>query len=833
MGHRHFIHNLRTVLFITAALIVLAAGYGLWWANRTGLPDTWRATIEEELVKQGAYLTIDSLSYIPFKGLVAKGVRVFSDKERSEEVSRLERIVLDFNKADLAKKSFRLTRIELSDAHLSIPLDPKNPDTSRLEVTDLNGTILMPGGRLLEARDVRGRVAGIDIVFGARMLGYRQEASDKKKDQNEAKRREIAARCLRELEKWKFDEKRPPVLRIFAEGDLSDKSTLSARINLHTAGMEKNGHVLDEITASGTMIGNLLTLTSLKAVDSRGAFDGRIDYDINTGEGRFDLVSALDIPGLLKAWAELPPIPQVTFGGSQRIEAAGDFKLGPEGRTDVKVTGSAKCESVMLKGISFDSIESAFAWRDGNIYLRDILLQRKDGVASGKALVRGPIVQMALKSTLPSEIYLPLVAGQPLETVIQDFGKLPDARVEIELEGGFDSNDHNSWAYTGRGQVDNITFKGVPVAMAKCSFSLSHHELDFHDGTVTFNYDNYGLRNAFNGPSRGTTKVGRVRYDPIPKHVEVEGVEGSVWAAPLVRLFAPKIADTLEVYRFHHPPALKGSGIVDVTPQGRTDLTITFSTDKAADYQFLGENLTLSRPSGQVVIRGNKVNINDLKLGAFGGPVASEFEFANNRMKGEISWSRIDLEDLAAAYGFELNGGKATGRIEFTCTDGKIETMDGKGLLGLERAELFSVPMFGPLSKLVAGALGERGAGYQRAKDAFMNFEIRKGVLSSSDFRTTTSSLVFTGEGNIDLPTRNIDITVRMNARGFLGLITLPLRPFYGLFQFHGSGPMKDTEWKSELFTQPTSDQNKHLLSAPRAKAVEPGPPRARVIQEN
>ncbi|HVJ45703.1 MAG TPA: hypothetical protein VM511_04910, partial [Luteolibacter sp.] len=117
MGHKRFIHNLRTVLFIVATLIVFAAGGGLWWANRTGLPETWRATIEAELVKQGSFLTIDSLSYIPFKGLVARGVRIFSDKERTEEVSRLERIVLDFNKTELIKKKFRLTRIELSDAH--------------------------------------------------------------------------------------------------------------------------------------------------------------------------------------------------------------------------------------------------------------------------------------------------------------------------------------------------------------------------------------------------------------------------------------------------------------------------------------------------------------------------------------------------------------------------------------------------------------------------------------------------------------------------------------------------------------------------------------------
>lgn len=834
MWRRHFFRNLRTALFIAVALAFFAACGGLWWANRTGLPETWRSTIEQELVKQGAYLSIDSLSYIPFKGLIAKGVRVFSDKERLEEVARLERVVLDFDEAELAQKRFRLTRIELSDANLSMPLDPRDPESTRLEVTKLNGTVLMPGGRLLEAKDVRGRIAGIDIIFSARMLGYQQEPGDQKKDPNEAKRREIAARCIRELSKWKFGENKPPVVRIFAEGDLSDKSTLSARMSLQATGMEKNGHVLDELSARGNLIGNLLTVTSLNATDARGTFDGRIDYDIGSGEGRFDITSGLEIPGLLKAWAELPPIPQVVFGGNQNIEAAGEFKLLPDGKADVSVTGSANCGSVMLKGVSFDTVETAFAWKDGNLYLRDLALGRKDGHADGKALIRGPIVQLQLHSTLPAEIYLPLFHDQPLEMVISDFGKLPGAKVEVELEGGFDVRDRKSWAYTGWGHVENVTFRGVPVAMAKCKFDLSHHTLDFHDGTVTFNYDSYPMRSAFNGPTRGTVKVGRVRFDPEPKWVVVEGVEGGIWAAPLIRLFAPKVADMLEVYRFHHPPNLKGEGVVDVTPEDRTNLTVSFSSDHAADYKFLGENVTLRQPSGVVLIRGEKVSINGLQLNAFGGPVSSEFEFYKGRMKGEMSWSRVRLQEVANTYDFHFNGGgSATGRIEFTMDDGNVRTMDGKGLLGLEKAELFSVPMFGPLSKLVSGSLGDRGAGYQQARDAFLTFHINDGRLSSNDFRTTTSSLVFTGEGNIDLATRIIDMTVRMNARGFLGLITLPLKPFYGLFQFHGTGPMKNAEWKNELFTQPSSEQNERLLTVPRAIPVEGPAPRARIVPEN
>jgi hypothetical protein len=837
MWHRRLLHNLRTALFIAVACGVVAAGVSLWWANRTGLPDTWRTKIEEELGKHGAHVQIDSLTYIPFKGLIARSVRIFSDKERTKEVSRLERVVLDFNKSQLIKQKLQLTKLELSDARLSLPVDPHNPDSALLEVSDLNGTILMPGGRLLEVRDVRGKIGGIEVIFGARMLGYRQETGDHKDDPNEGKRREMIARVIRELERWNFDPAKPPVLRVFAEGDLSDKSTILARMSLQASNVGKNGHVLDEIGVQGTLTGHLLTVTSAWASDPRGDFDGRLDYDIKTGEGRFDILSGLEIPGLLKAWIGLPPIPQISFGGDQSVEAEGDFHFGPDGKAKVRVTGKARCESVMLRGVSFDTVESAFSWSEDGLYLRDAILSRKDGLATGKVLIQGPVVQMALKSTLPTAVYQPFFRGQPLEIVINDFGAKEGTKINVELEGGFDTRDRHSWAYAGRGQVDRVTFKGVPVEMAKCSFALSSHELDFHNGTVIFDYTDYALREAFQGPGKGTVSVGGIRYNAGEKQVHVDDVEGSIWAAPLVRLFAPKIADSLEIYRFHQPPALRGSGVVDVTPQGRTALTVGFNSQGEADYKLLGENVTLHQPSGEVVIRGGRVLINDLKARAFGGPVAATLSVANGRLDAEANWSRINLAEVAATYGFQIKGGgSATGRIEFNCTDGKIATLDGKGLLGLEKTELFSVPMFGPLSSLVANALGGK-AGYQQAKDAFLNFEIRNGVMSSNDFYTSTSSLVFTGDGSIDLATRHIDMTMRMNARGFLRLVTLPLRPFYGLFQFHGVGPMRQAEWKSELFTAPPDDQNETLLAPPKARVVAPpsgethGAPKARPVR--
>jgi hypothetical protein len=823
MYHLHLARNLRSLVFLLIAAVIVAVPGTLWWANRTGLPESWRIAIEREISKQGAHVKIGSLSYHPLRGIVASRVQIFSDPGLQHEISRLERVVLDFDKTKLARGNFHLTRIELNDAALLLPVDPKEPESEVLEINHANGTLFIPGGRRIEIRNATGRIAGIEVSLDARLIGYQQEGENPPDESHTRKRRELLARIIGELKKWHFDQNSPPRLRIHVDGDANDPSSVVAKVSLLARGVEKNQYTLNEISAEAEISGDLLTITSLKARDSRGSLDGSADYDISERGGRFDLRSSLEIPPLLEDWLGVPPLQGIVLGGGQNLDAEGEFRIDEHNVPKVRMTGRARLESVQLRGVPFDSLQTSFSWRDGDLFLRDARLSRRDGEATGKAMIQWPQVRLALESTLPEQLLKPFFIGQPLEIVIGDFTDRKGAHVHVKLEGSFDASDRFSWAYTGSGSVENVSYKGVPVNHADCKFSLSHHELDFYDGTVIFNYRNYPMRQDFNGPAEATAKVGRIRYDAPSKTVEVENVAGSIWAAPLVRLFAPKIADSLEVYRFHEPPELRGSGVVDVTPQGRTALDVSFKSGGAADYRFLGENLMLSQPSGNVAIRGERVTIGDLKLNAFNGPVAAHFDFrGHGKLEGEMSWTHLSIPELTSTYGFQMKGGgEVTGRLEFSLTDGKVETMNGEGLFALEKTELFAVPMFGPLSSVISGVLGDRRVGFERAKNAFCTFRIKDGILSTRDFRTATPSLVFAGDGAVDLRDRTLDMTMRMNARGLLGLITLPLRPFYGMFQFRGTGPLKDTKWENVMFTSPDEAQKELLQPAPKARVVD------------
>lgn len=821
----HLVRNLKTAVWLILFALVPVLLGGLYWANKTGLPDEWREAIEQEISKYGAHVEIASLTYIPLRGFVAEHVRVYAEEERIHEISRFERVQLVLDNTNLAMGKFKLKKIALNNARLSLPVDPKVPGGESLDFTGIYGTIFQSGDRLIEIRDARGQVGGIDVTLNARLLGKDRKKGNKDDEKNEGRRREMIANILREMEHWNFDEDSKPHVHLEIDGDLTDKTSLRANFLVQAPSIEKQQYRLKNLAAKGRISGHLLTFESISAEDARGTIEGHADYQLVKREGRFDLESTIDIPRLLKSWLSTPISVDLLVAGQQRIIAAGDFSLADLSAPLVHITGHAVCESIMFKGVPFDSLESWFSWQDGNLLLKDLVIKRPEGEARAKVLVEGNIVRLAVDSTLPAPLFKPFFIGLPLEQVIGDFTENENPSTVIHLDGSFDTRDKYAWAYSGHGTVKNVSYKGVPVKSATCSFLLDHYALDFFDGKVVFDYSDYPLREAYDGPATGTAKVGRIRYDGASMTVGVEAVTGKFWAAPMVRFFAPGIADDIEQYRFHTPPTLSGSGVVDVTPKGRTNLVVNFTSPGKADYEFLGENITLSEPKATVSVKGEKVRISDLSLEAFGGPVAGTVVHSGkSELTGDLHWSKLSVAGLSSTYGFDMEGsGEVTGRIDFSITGGDVGSMSGEGLVALENAELFSVPVFGPLSPVMSKVLNDKRAGFERAKSAFFTFNIRKGLLRTRDFQTATSSITFAGDGAIDLSEKSIDFTIRLNARGLLGLITLPLRPFYGLFQFRGTGPLKDTIWENVHFTSPPEGQNE-ILMAP--------PPRALIVPE-
>ncbi len=477
------------------------------------------------------------------------------------------------------------------------------------------------------------------------------------------------------------------------------------------------------------------------------------------------------------------------------------------------VTGLSKCHATL---VARADLENGFALE--SLTVSDLEVNHKQGWLKGSAQLKGKDVSYQIESNFPPALGKPFFVGQPLEKVLDAFSPAGADETYVSLKGTADTTDIYKWHVEGKASVKNTAYRGVPVYGAACSMDLSSGFLKFTDIEVNFNYEDYPLRKEFSAVKNGPVKAAHVHWISEHGHVEIHKLNGTLFPAPLLRMFAPSIAENLEDYRFHAPPQLSASGIIDVRKAKNTKVIIDMPRCDAMTWKFIGQPTVFSEISTQVIVNDDQVTLNPLRCKLFGGDVSGNIAVQirkNNAYSVDATWQGMLMEEIAKTHQFKEQGyGKLTGKISLKGDNRGTVSLEGDGLCNLEKGELFAVPLFGPLSDLVSGMVDDKKRiGFEKAKDAFANFTITQGIMETSDFVTQTSNLKFTGNGKVDLGNQTIDMTMRMNARGIIGFITWPLSPIIkGLFQFHGTGSIAKPTWNHVVFTSPAEKEKKALL---------------------
>lgn len=828
MIHLRIFLWLRTLGFLGVLGLALALGGILFWVQHTGLPESWRRRIEQELQTQtGITAQVGELRYSFLRGIIARDVQVYTDTTRTHSLAHVEKIVVDIDRTKILRGITKVTNLELMDAKVDMPIDPDDPNSKHITMEKVSGKVLKGRGRSIEVRDGRGQIAGIDVTLNGRVLGYRPIPDAKEQDQTAAikARRVMLNSILQEWETWTFNAKQPPRIRITVEGDLAQSSTIDLQFEVSANSISKNSHVVEEFKAQGEFSHGVIRVPKLTLRDSSGQIDGSVAFHPDAREGCFQGAVDLNAPRLLQSLFGLETPRTVTFASPPQIEAEGTFSLPRDQPVAVHLTGHAKGKGIQVQNQTFDSYEGSFSIDNKSFFVRDLKIRKGAGELKGKVLLRDRVVRVAINSTMPVAVCRPFFENGTLGKILNDIDETRDSKVRAQLEIQHNLDNPTLWSVTGEAEGFNVRYRGISLDHAKTSLDLNNHKLSFDNAELAFDYTDYPLRKVHDGPRKGSGRAKQILYDRDSKLLYLRQIHATAYPGPLVKMFHRGIGESLEIYGFHAPPELIGDGPIDLVKGGtRTNLKIDLKTDSNANYPFLGKPLVLEKPTATVQVLTGRVDVRNLNCEIFGGKAQLDLKVlprdGGPNVSGELVWNDFELNKISEAYGFtQKSGGILTGRIEFSTPDGKAATLDGNGNVALTGGELFSVPMFGPLSPLIGGIIGEK-AGFQHARDASCTFRIRDGKLTTRDFRTFTSSLTFTGNADVDLDKRTLDMTMRMNAKGLLGVITLPLRPFYGLFQFRGQGPIAKPEWENVMFTSPPKDENEDLEAPPKAKVV-------------
>src|SRR5262245_32522684 len=95
--------NVRRFFQIVLLFLLLCGGGTMWYLYRKGFSKSWREWLVEELRSRGFEVSFSRVIVEPFRGLVAKDVKVYQNASRKRVIAKVDEIVIEANYASAAR----------------------------------------------------------------------------------------------------------------------------------------------------------------------------------------------------------------------------------------------------------------------------------------------------------------------------------------------------------------------------------------------------------------------------------------------------------------------------------------------------------------------------------------------------------------------------------------------------------------------------------------------------------------------------------------------------------------------------------------------------------
>ena len=118
------IRPIHAIKWLTLTLLAVVLCWSGYYFYHQGFGQHWRALLSKEFQRFGFQIRVRRLTLDPFRGLVAKDIKIYESDRRQTVIAQVSDLSLDINYANLLQQEPALNAVDLHDAKLSIPVDP-------------------------------------------------------------------------------------------------------------------------------------------------------------------------------------------------------------------------------------------------------------------------------------------------------------------------------------------------------------------------------------------------------------------------------------------------------------------------------------------------------------------------------------------------------------------------------------------------------------------------------------------------------------------------------------------------------------------------------------
>jgi hypothetical protein len=774
-------HPLIRMTFRLSVVVMVAASVsGGWYLARKGFRGQWRSRVVEEMHRRGVEAAIGHLTLDPFRGLVARDVRIFSYKNHSETLAFISEIALDINYAAFFHHQPFLNALDIRNAEVILPLTaPSGRKTERPQLRKFNAHIYFPPEQIYISQ-AEGYFCGVRISATGQLIKREDyQASPPLSDEEREKRWSILRKVVAELQKFSFPGG-PPSLQVKFSGDLAQLEDARAEATLQGKALKRKDYEMRDFVATVEYSDQTLTITRCEWSDRLGGLVATANWSRRTNEAKFDARSSLDLKTLLDAADFGESLADVSFKTPPVIDVSGSANFEGE-RPQIKMIGHVAIDSVAYKNLPLSDCRAEFSWDGERTWLRDIHVRHQNGDLRAEVYeapnefrlnVDGPVALGALR---------PFVSPEIQEFLGEwEFSREPVIHLSIR---GKDRQPEN-WQGDGNVSLERTRFRGQWMNSATA-------KIHFANGAVT--YENFRVVRDEGVGS------GSFVYDFANHEVRVSNVKANVRPWEVAFWIDPDLPKTVAPYKFHQPPTITANGVYQFRGGTGTRLEINVDSPAGMDYVFIGKTLSFNRINARLLFTNDRLQIVDLGGGLLSGNVrgSADISLAHNdqRYRAKLAVDAMDFPRLTDLYwNYKTAHGQLSGTYDFTGVGDNARLMQGSGKVNVANGDVLAIPVFGPLSGLLGAVIP--GAGYSIARDATANFTIKSGTIHTENLEVAGKLFSMVGHGDIYFLDDKLDFDVRVDPKGPGILLT----PVYKLFEYKGEGSLKKPDWHPKRF---------------------------------
>ncbi len=768
-----------TGLRLVLLAVLAAAIWGAWYLANKGFGRQWRLVVVEELRKRGVEASVRRLTLDPFRGLVAQDVRIYDFENRDHPLAVISEVSLDINYAALLHRQPFLNALDIRDADVTFPNPGGDRNAPRAQLKQFRAHIYFPPEQI-HISQAEGIFCGVRISATGQLIKRNDYRPARVVPEEEWRQRmQLLQRIAAELGRFEFAGG-PPSLQVKFSGDVAQMQHAHVEATLGAERVRRGAYEIVTLSAGGEWLDGKLDLTRCEWRDATGGFSGRASWNSATQQADFQAHSSANVKALLDAFGFEKILAGTTFASPPALEFSGAANFS-EAAPRVNVFGRAEFGAFNYKSVPLLSLSAAFSWDGVRTMLRDVRVRHETGEILLDVLDAPGDFRLNVESSVNPAAFRPL-APPGVQKFLGEWEWLRTPAIRMALRGP--ERNPGKWSGEGTVALQRTRFRGVWMNRATADVRLEPGAVIFNDLQVT--------RDEGSG-------TGAFTYDFARHEVRVDDVKTTLRPADAIYWIEPKLFKVVTPYKFRSTPQLTAHGVVTFKGRRETRLEIGVDAPDGMDYVFLGKNLPFDRVGGRLLITDDRVQLTPVDGTLFGGTVRGTADISvakeDPRYHASVSVEGVDFPRLTDLYfDFETARGQLSGTYDFQGLGNDTRTMLGRGKIKVANGDVFAIPIFGPLSGLVAAIIP--GAGYSVAKEATATFEVKEGVIHTDDFRVSGKLFGMKGDGDIHFLDNRLDFDVRIDARG-PGVV---LTPMYKLFEYKGEGSLSKPNWHPKRF---------------------------------